>query len=101
MSVLYDSIYELVRAVPRGRVVTYGQIANHLGTCNARQVGYALSALKEGTDVPWYRVVNRKGEISLADPDGQGIQKAILKSEGITFDTNERINMDKFSWKGL
>ena len=60
---LYQRIYELVRQVPPGFVVSYGQIAGLAGT-TARTVGFAMAALPAGNDVPWQRVINRKGEIS-------------------------------------
>ncbi len=100
MNSLYDSIYQLVRMVPRGTVTTYGTIAQLSGRCGARTVGYALSALKEGTSVPWFRVVNRKGEMSMADPEARMIQRGILEAEGIEFDESERIDLQRFGWNG-
>jgi len=100
MNSLYDSIYQLVRMIPRGRVATYGTIARLSGRCGARTVGYALSALKEGTNVPWYRIVNRKGEMSMADPEARMIQQGILEAEGIEFDERERIDLRRFGWNG-
>jgi len=62
MSSAYDRIYAVIKRIPRGRVATYGQIARLAGLGGqARQVGYALSALPEGNDVPWQRVINAKG----------------------------------------
>ena len=61
----YEKIYRWVRRIPRGRVATYGDIAERAGLeGHARQVGYALHALPAGQDIPWHRVVNAKGEIS-------------------------------------
>ena len=65
----YEQVYEWVRQVPPGKVVTYGQVAALLGSPrSARAVGYALRYLPRGTDVPWQRVINHRGEISPALP---------------------------------
>jgi methylated-DNA-protein-cysteine methyltransferase-like protein len=95
----YSRIYAFVRQIPPGRVVTYGQVANLLGGCTARMVGYALAALPEGTDVPWQRVINHQGKIS---PHGAGfgsaMQRHLLEEEGIRFDLQGRIDFDEFGW---
>ena len=94
---LYERIYEEVKRIPPGRVATYGQIARRVGMPRgARQVGYAMAALGRGTprpDVPWYRVVNAKGETSVGDE-----QIRRLESEGVAFDENERIDLHVFGW---
>lgn len=100
-SPVYQSIYEAVRHVPRGRVATYGQVARVAGRpATARQVGYALSRLPEGTDVPWHRVVNAKGEVSaLPFFGGAEIQRAKLESEGVRFDASDRIDFSRYRWE--
>ncbi len=95
---LYARIYRAVREVPRGRVASYGQIAERVGGCSARMIGYALAALPEGLDVPWYRIVNRRGEISLQL--GADEQRERLEGEGIRFDANGRINLNVYGWTG-
>ena len=97
----YERIYEVVRRVPRGRVVTYGQVASLAGIPgHARQVGYALHALDEGTDVPWHRVVNTAGRVSLGDErGGASLQRALLEAEGIAFDARGRIALDAVRWE--
>jgi len=100
---LYDRIYAMVRRIPYGRVTTYGRIAELVGGCSARVVGYAMAALKRGTapDVPWQRVVNAKGKISVhGDGIGNAMQRSILESEGILFDDNDRIDFERFGWAG-
>ncbi len=98
---LYDRIYAWVRLVPSGRVVTYGQIAQAVGGCSARMVGYAMSALIDGRDpsVPWQRVINAQGRISMFGI-GSAIQRALLEQEGIAFDTDDRIDLGIFRWDG-
>lgn len=96
----YERIYRVVRRVPRGRVATYGQIAEIAQASGPRQVGYALHALPAGSDVPWHRIVNAKGEISLRSGlGGESFQQALLKAEAVEFDAKGRIDLDRFRWK--
>jgi methylated-DNA-protein-cysteine methyltransferase-like protein len=96
----YERIYAAVRRVPRGRVATYGQIAKIVGLPgHARQVGYALFALKASTSVPWQRVINARGMISLRPMRGGVSQRLLLEGEGVTFDAGGRVSLSKFGWK--
>ena len=82
MSPAYGRIYAIVRRVPAGRVATYGQVARLAGIVNgARQVGYALHALREHAAVPWHRVVNARGAISLRG-GADATQRILLEREG-------------------
>jgi methylated-DNA-protein-cysteine methyltransferase related protein len=97
----YGEIWAVVRRIPRGRVATYGQVAVLAGRPgHARQVGYAMYALPEDSDVPWQRVVNARGEISLrSEPGGhEGWQRHLLEEEGVTFDERGRIDLEVFGW---
>ena len=98
---VYRRIYEVVERVPKGRVVTYGQVASLAGLPRrARQVGYALHALPEGHDVPWHRVINARGEISARSTPGWGfLQRHLLEEEGVTFDAGERVDLAAFRWE--
>ena len=91
----YAAIYRIVRRIPRGRVATYGQVAQLAGLAgHARQVGYALHALPSGTAVPWHRVVNAAGEISLrASPGAELTQRMLLEREGVRFDGRGRLSL--------
>ena len=100
---LYERIYEMVRRIPPGRVTTYGRIAALVGGCTARMVGYAMAALKRVTapDVPWQRVINAKGKVSVhGDGIGNAIQRHILEQEGVVFDTDGRVDFERFGWLG-
>jgi len=100
---LYDRIYAMVRRIPHGKVTTYGRIAELVGGCTARMVGYAMAALKRGTapDVPWQRVINAKGKISVhGDGIGNAMQRVILEDEGIEFDGDGRADFNRFGWLG-
>ena len=96
----YERIYRVVRRIPRGRVATYGQIAALAKASGPRQVGYALHALAESNDVPWHRVVNARGCVSLRSGlGGESFQQALLKAEAVEFDAQGRIDLDRFRWK--
>ena len=99
---LYQRIYAVVRQIPRGRVATYGQVAQVVGGCSARLVGYAMAALRSGDhpDVPWQRVINRGGKISILDPFGKYVQRQILEEEGVVFNKNDQIDFEEFGWLG-
>jgi methylated-DNA-protein-cysteine methyltransferase-like protein len=101
MSTVYERIYAVIRRIPLGRVATYGQVAALAGIpLRARQVGYALHSLPSGKPVPWHRVINAQGRISArAGTDGDIIQLAVLKREGIRFDTTGRVNLSVFQWR--
>ena len=97
----WERFYRVVRRVPRGRVVTYGQVARAAGLPrHARQVGYALAALREEDAVPWQRVVNARGEVSQRKgPDRDRLQRVLLESEGVVFDARGRIDLARFRWE--
>lgn len=98
----YHRIYAVVRRIPRGRVATYGQVAQLAGVAGqARQVGYALHALPPGTTVPWHRVVNATGGISRrAVPGAELEQRLLLEAEGVPFDARGRVPLDRVQWTG-
>jgi methylated-DNA-protein-cysteine methyltransferase related protein len=99
--VSYELIYSVVRRIPRGRVATYGQVASLAGLAgHARQVGYALNALPDATAVPWHRVVNAAGRISVrAAPGGELVQQLLLEKEGVRLDARGRIPLDRLRWQ--
>ena len=90
----------MVRRIPKGRVATYGQVASLAGLAgHARQVGYALHALPDGTVVPWHRVVNATGRISTrATQGGELVQQLLLEKEGIRLDGKGRVALDRVRW---
>ncbi|MFL5493294.1 MAG: MGMT family protein [Gemmatimonadales bacterium] len=96
-----ERIYSVVRRIPRGRVATYGQVAELAGLPGqARQVGYALHALPRGSRVPWHRVINAAGAVSLrAAPGDEVTQRQLLESEGIVFDTRGRVPLARVRWR--
>lgn len=98
---VYARIFTVIAMIPEGRVATYGQIAALAGIGRrARQVGYALASLPDGHEVPWHRVINAKGEISIrARTDGHETQRTLLEDEGVTFDVAGRVELSRFRWQ--
>ena len=97
----FEQVYAVVRWIPHGRVASYGQIARLLGQPHAaRTVGWALRGLMED-DVPWHRVVNAAGRISIPDPEGARQQRRRLEAEGVEFDAHGRIAWKRFGWRGV
>ncbi len=96
----YERVWGVVGEVPRGRVVTYGQVAVVLGAPSAaRAVGYALRALPPDTDVPWWRVINAKGGISLRGRGaGADLQRELLEGEGVAFDAADTVDLRVYRW---
>lgn len=97
----YERIYAVIRRIPRGRVTTYGAVATLAGLDGqARLVGYALSALRDGSSVPWHRVINAQGRLSLdRDPSGAGLtQRMRLEREGVAF-IGGRVSLARFGWR--
>jgi methylated-DNA-protein-cysteine methyltransferase-like protein len=93
-------IWQVVAAIPKGKVATYGCIARKAGLARAaRRVGLALRGLPKNTQIPWHRVINAQGRISL--PEGSNshqIQRSRLEAEGILFRANGTVNLMEFGW---
>ena len=100
MSDFSERVYAWVRRIPPGRIINYGGVAALVGRPRAaRGVGYALSHLPMGTDVPWWRVVNRRGGISTSRTAGVAQrQRALLESEGVEFDDMGEASWERFGW---
>ena len=94
-------IITMVCQIPSGSVATYGQIAKLAGIPkNSRQVGSILRDLPTGDGVPWYRVVNSKGEISQrGNGSSEKSQREVLEDEGVQFNENGRIDLKRFQWR--
>jgi len=102
-------VWSMVRQIPAGKVATYGQIAAYIPippgvdpdqyrAFSARWVGGAMSSCP--ADVPWQRVINAQGKISLPEGGGRSIQRELLEAEGVEFDSRDRINLERFRWEG-
>ncbi len=107
----YTQVYLVAQQIPKGKVTSYGRIAQMLGRPHAaRAVGYALSALKDAQSsdrftsatVPWQRIVNSAGRISIRHREVTASKQAmLLRAEGVEVDENGRINLDIYLWEGL
>ncbi|RLM27780.1 methyltransferase [Brenneria alni] len=92
-------VFQIVAAIPYGKIATYGDVALLAGSPRAsRQVGGVLKRLPKDSKLPWHRVINRKGEISLVGDDHQR-QKLALQAEGITFNRQGKIDLNAFRWQ--
>ena len=100
----YTHVYRLVSQIPKGKVVTYGQAAAMLGAPNAaRAVGMALRYLPRhlARTVPWQRVINASGGISIrGDMFRVDEQRWLLESEGIEFNRQGKVDLKKYQWAG-
>lgn len=95
-----SEVIRLIKAIPRGKVATYGQIAYLTGLYpSVRRVVWILHSCSEKEGLPWHRVINSKGTISLKPGRGFERQKELLLEEGIVFDDKDRIDLDRFLWE--
>lgn len=105
MPSFFEQVYLIVRQIPRGKVASYGQIAAILGHPRAaRTVGWALSSLPESQvdEVPWQRVINAHGRISISNlRHAAEEQRLLLEEEGVEFDARGFIDWQRFGWEGL
>ena len=94
----FETVYEIVKQIPRGKVMSYGQIARAAGfPRKAREVGWALHVNPDPEHIPCHRVVNREGRGSPAFVfGGENMQVALLKSEGVEFDENGLVKRSFF-----
>jgi len=98
----WEPIYAAARRIPPGRVASYGTVARLAGIPRgARQVGYALHALDDGSGVPWHRVVGADGRVKARGVAGPAeLQVALLAREGVRFDASGRIDLARYGWDG-
>lgn len=108
MSIFQAKVWDIVRQIPFGKVATYGQIARLINppseidaktylAFGARWVGTAMATCP--ADVPWHRVINAQGKVSLRE--GAELQKQLLEAEGIVFDNHQKVDLSRFGWEGF
>ncbi len=96
---LFEEVYKIVRTIPKGKIVTYGQIAQVLGTKDARKIGWALHANRD-ENCPCHRVVNKEGRLAPNFAfDGEAEQRRRLKAEKVEFVNKNHVNLDKYQWR--
>ncbi len=93
----WNSVYRLVKKIPRGRVTTYGEIAKSLRLAGgARAAGYAMAACPNGRGIPWHRVVGAGGRLLIAEPHAS-LQRRLLETEGVEIG-DRRVDMKRCAW---
>ncbi len=93
----WDAVYRLVKKIPRGRVTTYGELAQALRLAGgARAVGYALAACPTGRGIPWHRVLGAGGRIRVPEPHAE-LQRRLLESECVALEGG-RVNLARYGW---
>jgi methylated-DNA-protein-cysteine methyltransferase-like protein len=94
----FERVWKLVKRVPRGRVVTYGQLSKMIDKrLTPVGVGWAIRAAGEDA-IPWHRVVNARGGIS-TDGETPGLQRALLEAEGVVFGSDGLIDLARFGYR--
>jgi methylated-DNA-protein-cysteine methyltransferase related protein len=101
MSKFKNAVIEVVKKIPKGKIVSYGQVALYIGVPRAaRQVGWILNGLDDGLLVPWWRVVNNKGRISIKGSKYSALdQKKLLESEGVVVDDELHMEIENYRFK--
>ena len=96
----FESVYEVAREIPYGRVTTYGAIARYLGAArSARMVGWAMNGAVAREDIPAHRVVNRKGLLTGKHHfGGSMLMQQLLENEGIEIQNDQVVNFEKHFW---
>ena len=96
-----DRVKRIIKSVPRGKVATYGQVAALAGNIRAaRQVAWILHSSSDKHNLPWHRIINSRGGISLKPLHGFEIQKELLINEGVVFSENGTIDLSRYLWRG-
>ena len=103
VSEIFQRVYEIAARIPRGKVVTYGQIAAALGDPRqARTVGWAMRSTPEWLDIPWHRVVNSSGGISTRHTTGgSNTQWKLLENEGVVFNEDGCLDLESYRWADI
>lgn len=97
MTALTERILKTIQAVPEGSVASYGTIARAAGNPRAlRQVVRVLHSMSASRDLPWQRIINKKGYIAIKDPEGAFLQKKLLEAEGVFVSEGGRVDMNRF-----
>jgi methylated-DNA-protein-cysteine methyltransferase-like protein len=94
-----QKVIQVIQSIPKGKVVSYGQVAAYIGIPRAaRQVGWILRSLEEGVSMPWWRVVNNTGRISIEGNlhNDKELQKKLLQQEGVAVNDDYILNIEKY-----
>ena len=95
-----QNVLQVIRSIPKGKAISYGRVAALAGNNRgARQVSRILHSMSGKHDLPWHRVVNSKGKISLPPGRGYELQRALLESEGVNFSPSHAIDWNLHLWQ--
>jgi methylated-DNA-protein-cysteine methyltransferase-like protein len=99
MTIFTEKVISIIQSIPEGKIMTYGQIASHAGSPRgARQVVRILHAMSKKHRLPWHRVINSKGEISILEGEAYEMQVFLLQSEGIEVINNRYVSLEKYQF---
>ncbi|MBT2291764.1 MGMT family protein [Paenibacillus albidus] len=99
MAPFTEQVIRIIKSIPEGKVMTYGGVARAAGSPRAaRQVVRILHSMSRKHKLPWHRVVNVKGQISLTEDESGSLQKLYLQGEGILFDEQDTIDLERFQF---
>ncbi|WBW96782.1 MGMT family protein [Oceanirhabdus sp. W0125-5] len=99
MTEFTKNVIDIIKGIPVGKVMTYGGIAKSAGNPRgARQVSRILHSMSKTHDLPWHRIINSKGEISLTG-EGLELQKKLLEEEGVEIHQNNKVNLKKYDYE--
>lgn len=99
MTPFTENVIKIIKSIPEGKVMTYGQIARHAGSPRAaRQVVRVLHSMSKKHRLPWHRVINVKGQIAIQDDESYNEQKLNLEIEGVEVGQNGSIDLVKYQW---
>jgi methylated-DNA-protein-cysteine methyltransferase related protein len=100
MTLFTEKVISIIRSIPEGKVMTYGQIAKQAGSPRgARQVVRILHSMSKKYQLPWHRVINVRGELSIADDESLELQAFLLRAENVEIKQNRYINLGKFQYR--
>ncbi|SHJ60122.1 methylated-DNA-protein-cysteine methyltransferase related protein [Dethiosulfatibacter aminovorans DSM 17477] len=102
MTPFTEDVIEIIKSIPPGKVMTYGQVAEWAGNPRgARQVVRILHSKSRSHDLPWHRVINSKGEISLPADKGGLLQRHLLEEEGVEFTGSGKVDLRIYRYTGI
>lgn len=94
-----EKAIRIIKEIPAGRVMTYGQVAACAGSPRGgRQVARLLHSMSSKYELPWHRVVNAQGQIMIQDPEARFAQQTFLQKEGVEVSANGKIDLSRFSY---
>lgn len=100
MNPFTSRVIDIIKSIPAGYVMTYGQIAELAGSARgARQVVRILHTMSRLYELPWHRIINAKGEIAIRDDESRFTQMVYLRDEGVIVDDNGLIDLEKYRYR--